>query len=100
MEICITGHHSGTHGRSQSVFCCGFGIYPPDFGMVGKSQVIIQAPNQVFLAAELHPRTDFSFQLREEKVAVKFLGVLSQRSSVLLYLLENIHEKVSVLIKE
>ena len=47
VQGCLTGHHPGAHGISQSPTGCGLGVYLADLGMVGQSEIVVEAPAEL-----------------------------------------------------
>jgi hypothetical protein len=82
MQITVSAHHTGAHGKSETILssrvCIGF----PYFWVVGQPQIIIKAPNDLFLAPELHPVSNLSFQLWEGKITMRAFSVLSKRTLI------------------
>ena len=48
MMIGVAAHHPGSHGTCQSILGSRIGICLPDDGVVGKSKVVVQAPDNFF----------------------------------------------------
>ena len=82
MIIAVPAHHAGAHRVGQSILFGRIGIGFTYFGVIGKAQVIVQAPNDYFLSAEIHPAADFSFQLGEGKITMRSFTVLAYRAIV------------------
>ena len=59
--VTVPAHHSGAHGGCHAETGGGFGVYLPDFGVIGEAEVVIEAPDDLFLTAERHSAADLPF---------------------------------------
>ena len=91
VRIGIPRHHTGPHGPGQAVLCSCLGIGLPYFRVIGKAEVIVQAPNQVFATSETHSRADFTLQFGEHVIALRFFCVLPQGSGAFFEFMPKIH---------
>jgi hypothetical protein len=83
MMVGIPTHHPGSHGRCQPKLRCSIGVGFPDHWVVGKPEVIVEAPNNFFFAPEFHPAANFTFQFWEGKISMCSFTVLTKRTRVL-----------------
>ena len=60
--------------------------------MVGKAEVIVDAPNKKLFSSESHAVADFAFQLGESEVTVAVAGVLSQWATLLTDSIKNVQK--------
>ena len=77
----VTRHHTGTHRISQTPAACTFLVGGAHLRIVGQTQVVVKAPVQDLLAVERHLGTQLAFELREIKIAIGQLAILSQRTA-------------------
>ena len=96
----LSRHHAGTHRRSHAILGSRIGVGLPDLGMVGQSEVIVEAPNKHSLAPEIHVGTNFSLELRKRKIAVGHLHVAAKISEILLEFVKYVcHNKLFMIFK-
>ena len=77
----LTGHHTATHRISHAPLggCLCIGL--THLRMVCQTEIVIQTPAQHFLAIKAHVRSQLAFQLRESKITVRLLAVLTDRAT-------------------
>src|SRR5689334_17396769 len=83
MVIAVPTHHACTHWKRETKIPCTIRICFSYFGVVCQPQVIIQAPNDHFLATKTHSAAYSAFQFRECKITMGSLTVLPYRSVIL-----------------
>ena len=69
MPFGLAGHNACTHGVCHAVFGGRFRVGFAYFGMVGQTEVVVQAPAEDFPSLEHHVRTYFPFEFREHIIA-------------------------------
>ena len=80
----VTCHHTGAHGGGEAVFGSGFGIHATNLGVVGQTQIVVQAPAEHLPAIEGHARSEFTFQTRKSEITVGTFTVLPNRATGIL----------------
>ena len=96
VERGVTRQHAGTHRIGQAPAGGRFAVHLADFGMIGQSQVVVQAPAEDFLTLEAHVRTELPFQLGEHEIAEGFVAVLPQGAAgIFCDSFKNIHDAFS-----
>ena len=88
----LARHHSSPHGVTHAPLGRSFGVDLSDFRVVGKAEVVVDAPNKKLLASEGHAVADFSFKLGEGEVTVAVAGVLTQWSTLLTDSIKNVQK--------
>ena len=81
VESGLTGHHTAAHRIGHTPAGGAFRVGLAHLGMVGQTEVVVEAPAKHLLAVETHVRTQLAFQLRECEIAVNFLAVLPDRTT-------------------
>src|ERR1700678_2431223 len=81
--IAVPAHHSGAHWGRHSKTRSGFRIHFPDLLMVGQAKIIVKTPNYLLFSAKNHSAADLPFQLRDGKITMCALSVLTDRPVVL-----------------
>ncbi len=66
--------------------------------MVGEPQIVVETPVKHLLAHEFHAGPYLSFKPGEHKISVCLFLVLSERTTVLSDLVENIHVSIVLII--
>src|SRR5206468_11464625 len=100
MIIAVSTHHACAHGKGQAKLFRCLRICLPYFRMIGQTKIIIQAPNDHFLAAEYHAATDLALQFWKCKIAVSSFTMLLNISVVFEYFLKNVcHVSYRVLLQ-
>ena len=61
----LARHHAGAHGVAHAPLSRSFCIDFADFWVVGKTEVVVDAPNKKLFSSEGHAVADFSLQLGE-----------------------------------
>src|ERR1041384_1314098 len=89
--ICrVATHHTGAHWGSKAIFCRRVRICLTYFRMISETQVIIQAPYDLFYTAELHAVAYFPFQLWKGKIAGCFFCIIANRTEALFKLCKDV----------
>ena len=83
--FCLTAHHAGAHRGCHSEICGAFGIGLAHFGMIGQTQIVVEAPIQHRFAAESHVRTDGAFEFGEREISVAVFLVHTDRAAGILF---------------
>jgi hypothetical protein len=60
--------------------------------VVGKAEVVVDAPNEKLFSSEGHAVADFPFQLGEGEVTVAVAGVLTKGSTLLTDSIKNVQK--------
>ena len=81
----LSAHHAGAHRGGHSEFGGAFGIRLAHFGMVGQSEVVVQAPVEHLLAPENHMGADFAFEFGESVITMGIRHILTDRSARILF---------------
>ena len=76
MERSMACHHAAAHRVCEPPLGRSLGIRLSHFRVICKTQIVVQAPVQDFLASELHVRTELAFELREHVISERLLSVL------------------------
>src|SRR5258705_6652227 len=79
MQVTVATHHAGAHGLRQSIFFSSIGIRFSYFRMIGKAEIIVQAPYNNIFATEFHAAVYISFQFWKSKVAMGSFTMLADR---------------------
>ena len=77
----LAAHHARSHRSRHAELGGAFGIGLAHLGMVGQSQVVVQAPVEHLLSPEHHVGTDLALEFREGEIAVSVRHVLTDRSA-------------------
>src|SRR5450432_2608759 len=80
MMIAVATHHTRAHGSCQTKGSRSFSICFSYFGMICKSQIIVQTPYDHFLSAKFHPVSNFAFQFWKCKITMSPFPVLANGS--------------------
>jgi hypothetical protein len=88
--VAVAAHHARAHGIGEPPFRGGVGIGLAYLRVVGQTEVVVKAPDDLLPAPEIHPAADGTIQLGEGEVTVGPLTMLSDRSVVLYESFENI----------
>ncbi len=86
----VPAHHPGPHRGGHAEPGCGLGVDFADLGVVGKSEIVIEAPNYLLFSPEDHPAADLTFKLGECKVTMCSFPVLADGAVVFHKLIEDI----------
>ncbi len=80
--IAVSAHHARAHRCGHAEPAGGLGVNLTNFGMIGESQVVVQAPDYFLFSTENHAASNFTFQLWEGKITVCSFSVLADRAVV------------------
>ena len=84
MVLRLTAHHAGAHRSRHAELGSALGIGLAHLGVVGQTEVVVQAPVEHLLAAETHVRTDFALEFGECEITVGIGHVLANRAAGIL----------------
>ena len=77
----LSAHHAGAHRGRHAELRSAFGVGLAHLGVVGQSEVIVQAPVEHLLAPENHVGTDVAFEFGKGIITVGVRHVLTDRSA-------------------
>ena len=77
----LTAHHTCTHRSSHTEVDSALSVSLAHLGVVSQTEVVVQAPVQNLLTAELHMRADRAFEFREREIAVRILLIHTDRTT-------------------
>ena len=77
----MAGHHARTHRVSETPLRGGFRVSLAHLGMVGQSEIVVEAPVEHRHAVENHMGAEFALETGIHVIAEALLKVLSDRTA-------------------
>ena len=91
----LSAHHAGAHRGRHTELRSAFGVGLAHLGVVGQSEVIVQAPVEHLLAPENHVGTDVAFEFGKGIITVGVRHVLTDGATcIFLQACKNINHKI------
>src|SRR5690606_15047113 len=70
MKTTVSAHHARAHREGKPICFSRFGIRFSYFGVIGKPQVVVEAPHDHFFSTEPHAVTDLPFQFWKGEISM------------------------------